>query len=143
LSRGLSALRDIDGSKDVVLMAELWEEATYVRHHKQKRVLLLSAMRHFAEELRREGIRVDYVPVDSPANSGRLSEEVRRAIRRHKVKRLVVTESGEWRTWESMQRWKAELGLVVDIRADDRFLTSKEDFADWAGGKHSLRMEYF
>ena len=36
----------------VILMMEVWDEATYVRHHKQKIVLIFSAMRHFAEELR-------------------------------------------------------------------------------------------
>ena len=46
LTRGLAALRDyVPG--DTVLMMEVAEEATYVKHHKQKLVLVLSAMRHF------------------------------------------------------------------------------------------------
>ena len=38
-----------------VLMAELADEASYVRHHKQKITLIFSAMRHFADELRANG----------------------------------------------------------------------------------------
>ena len=47
-SRGLSALADLDPARDVVLMAEVDAECTYVPHHKKKVVLVLSAMRHFA-----------------------------------------------------------------------------------------------
>ncbi len=45
LSDTLSSLRDIDAAKDVVLMAEVMAEAEYVRHHKQKLVMVFAAMR--------------------------------------------------------------------------------------------------
>ena len=45
LTRDLSALADLDKAQDVVLMVEVAEETGYVRHHKKKIVLLLSAMR--------------------------------------------------------------------------------------------------
>lgn len=64
LTRGLVSFADLDPANDVVLMAELIEEATYVRHHKRKVAFLFSAMRHFAEELRAEGIAVDYIRLD-------------------------------------------------------------------------------
>ncbi|HYN38861.1 MAG TPA: cryptochrome/photolyase family protein, partial [Rhodospirillales bacterium] len=54
LSRGLSSLRDIDPAADVVLMAEVMGECTYVRHHAKKIAFVLSAMRQFAETLRGE-----------------------------------------------------------------------------------------
>ena len=54
LNRRISSLVDLEAG-DVVLLVEVMEEATYVRHHKQKIAFLFSAMRHFAEELRTEG----------------------------------------------------------------------------------------
>lgn len=51
LSDNLSSLRDLDPAHDVVLMAEVMSEATYVHHHKQKFALIFSAMRQFAERL--------------------------------------------------------------------------------------------
>ena len=45
LSLDMSALDDVDPRSDVVLMMEVMEENTYVRHHKQKIVLVLAAMR--------------------------------------------------------------------------------------------------
>jgi len=64
LSQTISALQDIDPAHDVVLMMEVEDETTYVRHHKQKIVLVISAMRHFAERIRAQGITVDYVRLD-------------------------------------------------------------------------------
>jgi deoxyribodipyrimidine photolyase-related protein len=51
LSLDLSALNALVPGRDTVLMMEVMEENTYVRHHKQKIVLVLAAMRHFAETL--------------------------------------------------------------------------------------------
>ena len=59
LSLDLSALDDLEPGRDVVLMMEVMEENTYVEHHKQKIVLVLAAMRHFAETLRQRGLKVD------------------------------------------------------------------------------------
>jgi deoxyribodipyrimidine photolyase-related protein len=44
LSRSFSALRGLDPTRDVVLMVEVHEETTYMRHHRQKIALVLSAM---------------------------------------------------------------------------------------------------
>ena len=42
-----------------------------------------------------------------------------------------------------MQDWREELGIPIEIREDDRFLCSREAFAQWAEGRKALRMEYF
>jgi deoxyribodipyrimidine photolyase-related protein len=143
LSGALSSLRDIDRAHDIVLMAEVQEETTYVRHHKQKLVLILSAMRHFAEALENDGISVDYIRLDGKGNTGSLTGELERAIKRHKPDRIVVTEPGEWRLHEMMETWNDQLGTPVEIREDDRFLCSRAEFSDWAKGRKSYRMEFF
>jgi len=143
LSRSLSALRDVDISQDVVLMVEAHDEATYVRHHPQKIVLVLSAMRHFAESLRAEGLQVDYVRLGAAGHSGSFTGELGRALSRHPVDRIVVTEPGEWRVWNFMRTWGHEFGIPVKIREDDRFLCSRAEFTAWAAGRQGLRMEFF
>ena len=143
LSEGLSSLSDLDPKSDVVLMVEVIEEVTYVKHHKRKVAFLFSAMRHFAEALRARGVTVDYVRLDDPENSGSFSGEVARAASRHAFSRLVVTEPGEYRVLQAMRDWQSELGIPVEIRGDDRFLCPPEIFADWAEGRKQLRMDFF
>lgn len=143
LDRGIAALSDLDPKRDVVLMMEVDAEATYVRHHRKKIAFLFSAMRHFAKALRDEGLRVDYVTLDDPKNSGSFAGEVARAVKRRKPSRIVVTEPGEWRVLRDMRTWEETTGVPVDIRADKRFFATRADFRRWAEGRRSLTMEYF
>ncbi len=143
LNRRVSSLVDLDPERDVVLLVEVRDEASYVRHHKQKIAFLFSAMRHFATELEAEGIAVDYVRLDAPDNTGTFTGELERAVARHTPSRIVVMEPGEWRVWAMMQAWRERLPVPVEIRDDNRFLCPRADFARWAEGRHYLRMETF
>ena len=143
LSHDLASLRQSDKSRDVVLMVEVADETTYVRHHKKKIALILSAMRHFAVELEKAGWQIDYIKLDAAGNTGSFTGEVARAVKRHKPSRIVVTEPGEWRVAEMMRGWSAAFELPVDILDDDRFIASNAEFANWAKDRKQLRMEYF
>ena len=143
LSRDLPSLTDLDPDKDLVLMAEVMSEVTYVKHHKRKIAYLFSAMRHFAESLGKDGIAVRYRRLDDADNAGSLAGEVAAAIAAFGPDQIVVTAPGEYRLADEMAGWQARFGLAVDIRADTRFLCSLGDFAEWAEGRKSLRMEFF
>lgn len=142
LSHTISSLQDLS-SDDIVLMAEVRSEATYVRHHKKKIAFLFSAMRHFAQELIVKGHTVDYVRFDDPKNTGTLLGELERLVSERPVDKIFVTSPGEHRLLAEMQDWSTELGLPVEILNDDRFLTTVDEFSQWAEGRKQLRMEFF
>ncbi|MBM9538432.1 cryptochrome/photolyase family protein [Desulfobulbus alkaliphilus] len=137
LSDSITSLRDINPASDVVFMAEVNGEITRAPHHKQKIVLILSAMRHFARRLQTRGVNVDYITVDDPANTQSLDGEIQRACGRHAPDRVVVTEASEWEVREAQRGWRAE------VLPDDRFIASHDEFHSWAEGRGTLRMEYF
>lgn len=143
LSSDLSSLVDIDPARDIVLMVESEEECRYVAHHQQKIVLFLSAMRNFAAEMRARGIRVDYVRLDDPDNTGGFTTEIGRALARHQVDRLVVTEPGEWRVQAMVEDWSGRFGIPVELREDDRFFATKRRFRAWSETRRTWRMEHF
>jgi deoxyribodipyrimidine photolyase-related protein len=143
LSLDVGALADLVAGRDTVLMMEVMEENTYVRHHKQKIVLVLSAMRHFADALRQRGVTVDYIKLDAPGNTGSFTTEVRRAVARHRPSCIVVTEPSEWRVQAQVEGWAALTQTPVEVRADDRFFASRARFADWARGRRGWRLEHF
>ena len=143
LSHAISSLSDIDPEKDNILMCEVMEEATHVKHHKKKIAFLFSAMRHFAEELQGKGFRVHYTQLGHPKNRGSLHGEVHRAIQAQRPKQIVVTVPSEYRVLKNIKGWQAAFGIPVEIRPDERFLCSPREFADWAAGRKQLRMEYF
>jgi deoxyribodipyrimidine photolyase-related protein len=143
LSPGLSSLADADPAHSVVLMMEVADEATYVRHHPKKIAFLFAAMRHHAATLTRAGWTVDYVPLDDPDNAGSFTGEIARAIERHDPTRIVVTEAGEWRVQAMLEAWETIFGVPVTIRPDTRFVCTHDRFALWAEGRRELRMEFF
>jgi deoxyribodipyrimidine photolyase-related protein len=143
LSPNISALRGADPADSVLLMMEVDEEATYVRHHRKKIAFLFSAMRHHAAALRGAGWTVDYVRLDDAENSGSFTGEVARAIERHAPARIVATEPGEWRVAQAMELWPDKFDVPVDLREDDRFIASHAEFDAWAADRKQLRMEFF
>lgn len=142
LSPDISSLRHADPSRDRVLMAEVTEEGRYVPHHPQKILFILSAMRHFAVELRAKGYAVDYVELNAADNTGSLLGELERARERLQPEGILLTLPGEWRLFERFSR-QADRWPEFMLLEDDRFFCGREWFARWAEGRKQLRMEYF
>lgn len=142
LSANLSALTGRSPQTAEILMAEVFEEAHYVPHHRKKIAFCFSAMRHFATELRAQGWRVHYRAYGAEPDASLFS-----AVAAHwqtaDYERLIITEPGEWRLRTSMEGWSAALKAPVTLAEDTRFLASHADFEAWADGRKQLRMEYF
>ncbi|MBD8890557.1 cryptochrome/photolyase family protein [Roseibium litorale] len=143
LSPGLDIFKDGDPERDLVLLAEIAEEASYVRHHKKKIAFVFSAMRHFAQELRESGWRVHYIRLDSEKPCASLKEAVARTLAGAKAEAVRVTEPGEFRLLDEMRGWQSDLEVQVDLLPDSRFLCALPDFRKWAEGRKRFLMEDF
>ena len=139
LSDDVAALRAADPSTDIVVMAEVMSEATYVRHHPKKIAFILAAMRKFAARLRKAGWTVEYTDLDDTENSGSIIGELIRRAAQHNTDKVIATEPGEWRLIQALN----EAPLTVQVLEDNRFLASHAMFDAWAEGRKALRMEYF
>jgi deoxyribodipyrimidine photolyase-related protein len=143
LSQNISSLSDFDSEQDHILMAEVMAEATYVPHHQKKLVFVFSAMRHFAAQLQAQNYQITYIKLEDPNNSQSLTTEVQRWCSAYSPSKIIITESGEYRVQEFIKSWQDLLHIPVEIRADNRFLCTLEEFMQWADGKKQLRMEFF
>ena len=134
-----SALRDIDPKADQIIMIESANEAQYVWTHKAKIALFLSAMRHFAVELEKQNYPLTYIK-SSPLP---IVEVLREQILQMKVTRLVCVEPGEWRLKQTLEALAKDLHIELEIREDDHFYCSRQEFVEWAANKKEFRLEYF
>jgi len=139
LSDTLSALQHAVKSNDIIVMAEVASEATYVPHHPKKIAFTFAAMRKFAARLRAEGWQVAYTRLDDPDNAGSIPAELLRRAEQHGTARVIATEPGEWRLIAALN----DLPLDVTLLPDTRFICSRPEFETWAEGRKALRMEYF
>jgi len=131
------------GTDDTVLMMEVATESLHVPSHTQRTALFLSAMRHFAAELTRRKVRVRYVTLDDPENTGAFETEISRAAAALKPSEIVCTHPGEWRVMAMLEGVRDSTGIPLTILPDEHFLTTPEEFATWAKGRTALTMEFF
>ena len=143
LSLELPPLSISEKEDSVILMMEVRGEAETVPHHRKKLIFLFSAMRHFAEELKKLGWTVDYIKLTDEGNTGSFTQEMKRAVKRHKTDQIRLCEPSEYRVLEEVKSWDAKLNTPVTLMPDTRFIASKEEFSTWAEGRKQYRMEYF
>nr|WP_255670549.1 cryptochrome/photolyase family protein [Cognatishimia sp. F0-27] len=139
LSPDIAALKQADKARDVVVMAEVSDEASYVQHHPKKIALIFAAMRKFAARLREDGWDLRYTELDDTQNAGSIVGELLRRAEETGASEVIATEPGEWRLIEALN----DAPLTVTQHEDDRFLASHAMFEGWAKGRKALRMEYF
>jgi len=142
LDRHSHVFDDFDPQADLVWMAERRGEGEHVWSHKARIALFLSAMRHFARQLRDDGFPLDYTHLREPGPDS-LPELLEEALRHHRPARLVVVRPGEHRLRVAIRDVATACGVEYVERPDRHFLVSVDDFADWAKGKTQLRMEHF
>ena len=143
LDHDSSAFDGFDPAQDVVWMAEVAEESTHVWSAKPRIAIFLSAMRHFAAELRERGLPLHYTALDDPANTGKLAGELQRAIDHLQPQQLILTAPGDWRVLQALRAVAAQAGLPLNLRDDSHFFSTVRDFAAHAKGRKQLRLEYW
>jgi deoxyribodipyrimidine photolyase-related protein len=138
------ALAGIDPAQDCVVMIEAAGESTHVWSHQARITLFLSAMRHFAEQLRAQKLPLHYVALQPSAGAKPgLGAQLRAVIDERRPNRVVICEPGEHRMLEIVKAACRDAAVPLDIRSDSHFLCSREEFAEWAKGRKELRMEFF
>ncbi|AFZ00267.1 cryptochrome/photolyase family protein [Calothrix sp. PCC 6303] len=102
-------------------------------YHKQKLVLIWSAMRHFAEELRQQGYAVTYEV------SHDFITPLKAWVKANNISEIRIMEPPDRGFLDII----AELPCKVTVIANNHFLWQKTEFQEWAKGRKSLLMEYF
>lgn len=132
-----------DPGGDALWMAEVNEESTHVWTHKQRIVVFLSAMRHFAEARKDEGLRVHYTRLEETDPRNTLSSLLKKFLSSHQVDAVQMIHPGEWRVMDSLRKAVEGSGSKLEILADTHFFSDPSDFNKWADGRKELRMEFF
>ena len=134
-----AALRDFDFKVDEVVMIESIPEAQYVWSHKAKITLFLSAMRHFAGRLKELKYPLCYIQ-NSPLS---IVETLKDKIVCEQITHLICIEPGEFRLKLEIEGLAKDLSICLEMREDNHFFCSHQEFNDWAAGKKEFRLEYF
>ncbi len=129
---GNPALQAADRQRDRVLMVEAPEESTLCWSSKPRTVMFLAAMRHFAEALREDGWKVEYLSLGTHPYPS-LDAAWQAKAEELGADALWACEPGEWRIERMLEACAQRLGLPLRVFPDPHFLISREAFRRWAG----------
>lgn len=138
-----TAFDGFDTKQDMVWMAEVAQESAHVWSAKPRIAIFLSAMRHFAAELRERGLPLRYSRLDDDHNTGTLAGELQGAIADLRPQGLILTAPGDWRVLQALRAVAAQAGLPLQLRDDTHFFATVREFAAHAQGRQQLRLEYW
>ena len=143
LSLSLASLENSDHANDLIVMMEIKQETDALAHHRRKILFLFSAMRHFEQDLKKQGFKTRYYKLDDSDNLQRFEDNLRALIHQGEFDCLHITELGEYRIQQEVLTWEEKLEIPVKIYSDNRFYLSKAEFAAYAKDKKNLLMENF
>ena len=129
-------------SETTIFMAEDVGLCTYEKHHQQKIVLFLAAMRSYADELRAAGYTVDYhslEPGDSRSYEQKLAESMEIAGSNHLQHFEIEDRAMERRIVD----FATSNNLVRTQLTSPMFFSTRSEFAAFARGNSRLRMADF
>ncbi len=125
-------------SPETVLMVESLERAGKLSWHRQKLALVWSAMRHFADALRKQGYEVDY---QEQASSTR--QALRRHLERYRPDRLILMETAEYGRARRLAATARTLGVDVRVVPNTMFVSDRQAFVSWVEDRKRIRLEAF
>jgi deoxyribodipyrimidine photolyase-related protein len=131
LHKEYGVLREANPESDLIVMVESQRMVTGKQWNKVRLYFLISAALHFAEALRADGFTVEYL--QRPTTHDGLVD----IARQYPGLPLVAAQASSYRLTQTL----AENN--VQIIPNDFFLTSRTDFALWAGKQKSFLMENF
>ncbi|RZV42248.1 MAG: cryptochrome/photolyase family protein, partial [Acidimicrobiales bacterium] len=131
LNRNSGALADRNPGDCRVLLVTSESKIGAKRWHRQRLHLVLSAMAHFAAELRAEGFEVDH------RRAPTLTGGLRAHLAEYDVDQVIAMEPMSW----DGRAMLVDAG--VELVPNDQFLCHYEDFAGWADGRKNFKLEDF
>jgi deoxyribodipyrimidine photolyase-related protein len=127
-----------------IFMAEDRHLCTYVRHHQQKIVLFLAAMRHYAQALREAGYEVVYRRLDDEDGDESYVERLGACLDACGVDRVIHFEVEDRPFEQQLEEFFGTREVEVQTLASPMFLCSRERFAQYLEGvKRPFMAEFY
>jgi deoxyribodipyrimidine photolyase-related protein len=134
----IAAEQQVNRDQLVILMIESQARVRRLPYQRKKLVLLFSAMRHYAEQLRSSGFQVDY----------RISPDTVTAIKKHiqsyQPKVIYTMAASEFGGRNFQQHLNRQLNIPVTILPNTQFLTGRfNPYSDPTPDKRYVQEQFY
>ncbi len=144
LGNQLFPLEHLEPHRDaIIFMAEDVGLCTYVRHHQQKIVLFLAAMRAYRDALIDAGFDVRYYELEPESYLG-YEDRLKAALADLQASELRMFEVEDRPMELRLEQFAAANDLPLRVLESPMFVTSREYFADYvSGAKRPFMAEFY
>ena len=125
------------------LIAELHQEAGYVKHHIQKLCSFFAAMADFAKSLQADGHHVCYYDLDESAKFENLSHMISSLCTEHKISRFDYQAPDEYRLSQQLLNLELSSDVTITCYDSEHFLLPKNEIEQYINTGVHNRMESF
>ncbi len=125
------------------LMMEINSEMTYVKHHIQKIIGFINAMRAFRNELREIGHNVRYIEITNPGNEHSFIKNIKKELLKNNYSKLEWQEPDEYRLDQQFHEITDHLNIETEVFSSEHFLSDRQSVGHFFKDKKTWRMEEF
>ncbi|WP_438971267.1 cryptochrome/photolyase family protein [Methylophaga sp.] len=133
--------KDVDLEQDLFWMAEVSDESTQTPSSKQRTTLFLSAMRHFAEEIKNKGYRLSYTRLTAEHSS--FESVLHTTLKNHTFSHVRCVLAGDMRVVTKLEHIFEPHNLSIEWLEDQHFITRRGEFQKWLNERKQPRMEHW
>lgn len=128
----------------IYLMMEVIPEMTYTKHHIQKMLAFMNAMRDFAMQLERAGHNVKYIKLKDPDNQQSFYKNILKIIDTYSgINKFEYQLPDEYRLDQELRKITNQISLEHQSYSTEHFLTNREDLNNFFVNKKIWRMEEY
>jgi len=132
---------NFDPQHDRLWMAEVSAESTEYLSSKQRTVLFLSAMRHFAEKLKTDNYPLIYWTLSDKKSS--FPDALSATLKHDSFKKIRCVLPGDVRVMNEIQQCANDVDIEIEWLADQHFISEKGEFKAWLADRKQPRMEFW
>ena len=127
----------------VYCMIELHQEMNYVKHHIQKVVGFILAMRSFNKTLEEAGHQTIYKTLNDYDKKRSLQQLLESIITENNFEVFQYLEPDEYRLDKQLKDFSKQLSIKTKVFSTEHFYTDRTDFSDFFKNKKTFLMESF
>ena len=126
--------------EDLILFYEPIDTFYEIKHHKQKITFIISAFRHFIETIDYKNIIHHKI---SKKNKLDFNSYLKKIIKENNITNIVISKPSDYKVNKELMFFCQSNNLGLEILEDKKFISSADDFADWALDKKTRIQEYY
>lgn len=141
LDQQSNLFQEFDPQHDALWMAEVSDESTQPASSKQRTVLFLAAMRHFAAWIEQQNWPLIYFSLSAQQSS--FVSALAQTLSEYSVQQIRCVLPGDYRVLQMLQDFCQQKEIALQILPDSHFIAEPGEFSTWAKDRQQLRMEYW